>query len=182
MTLYFGNPDKLFLSIPIAFTVSGEKKGTYDSNDVRVSASTGSYGALLGRELFRNNNRKFLKALYLSVGANYVSASVTSIGQGKGVVNTDTSFFYEASKAKNILATVELMIELFNLSKGNSFPCYPLALKLGYNMQFNNPKWSYYDQAIQNPTVSRKVNLGGFYATLAVNIWLPKGTNWFKKK
>ncbi|HVA98377.1 MAG TPA: hypothetical protein VNG53_05740 [Bacteroidia bacterium] len=178
-SLYLGNPDKFFLSLFFGTTLVGEKTGVYNNSSIRASGNAGYFGALLSYQVYRNNDRKFLKAIYFSSGVNYTTAITTSKVKGKTILNADTSFFIEYSKVKNILINPEIMIELFNLSNKNSFPSFPFMIKLGYNIQFQDPKWTYYDKASQNPTALRSVNLGGFYATLGINVWLKKGVKWF---
>jgi hypothetical protein len=182
VTLYLGNPDKFFVSLPLGTSFGHEKKGNYDNYSIRANGSSGWFGMMGTYQVFRNNSHRFFKAFYGSLGINYMNATIVSKANGKGINNTDTSFFYEYSKAKNILINTEITVELMNINSGY-FPSCPLTLKVGYNFQFQTPKW-YYTTTIPNPNDQRNVNLGGLYAMIGINIWLKSGEmrSWFTSK
>lgn len=176
VSMFFGNPDKLFLTLALGSSFNKEKKGIYDSLTTKASASIAWFGAMISYEFYRNQKRKFLNALYFSSGVNHHKLFIYSKGNGPGKINQDTTFFYESSNAGNLLICGEIMAELFNISKKTvDFPVFPLTLRIGYNYQFTEAKWKQYKETINYPVADRKINQGGFYFLLGINFWLQKG-------
>lgn len=173
-TAFIGNPDKLFFSIPFSIIIPQEKKDTYLGYDMKLGLSGNSFGGQIGYQIYRNKNRSILSAIYLLAGAKRANYIFTSRASGSGIINTDTTFYYEYSKAQVLYLTPEIMIELFNLVKTqDQFPAYPLTLKLGYNFQVENPKWIIYESSSQ--ILQRNNTMNGFYISIGINFWLKKG-------
>lgn len=138
--------------------------------------SGSSLGGQIGYQVYRNKRRNIFSAIYLLAGIKRTNYIFTSQSSGSGIINSDTSFYYEYSKAQVLYFTPEIMIELFNLVKTQEhFPAYPLTLKLGYDFQIANPKWTSFMTSLS--VINRNKSMDGFYISLGLNFWLKKGNH-----
>jgi hypothetical protein len=174
-TFIAGNREKLFGSFIFDHSFGSDKMGTYNNYNITSGAGWTAYGISLTVPYpYDRLKTKFIKGFYCSVGAQQVSLGISSRAVGHGIVNADTSFHFESSKAKTLLINGELMFEFLNLRNSKKYhylPPLPLAIKIGYNFQIQDPKWTgtyYRNSGDENP----KVNLGGFYIGLGFNAWI----------
>ena len=186
---YAGMPDKIFGTLWISplyifsggpyknHSISGYLHGVNTGNayDLTIQYSAFNYGASVTIPVYQKFTNKIVKGIYPSIGVQSTSVNISSKAVGKGTNNSDTTFYLENSKVKTISLNAEIMFELFSLNnkKGKDVCTTPIAIKIGYNYQFQKPKWSgtyYRNIGDENP----KVNLGGFYIGIGINIWSPK--------
>lgn len=174
-SIYLGNPDKLFFSLPFGLIIPKENAGTYLGYNMKVGFSGSYVGGSVGYQLYRSKNNKIFTALYVLAGVNQTNFIFTSRASGSGAVNADTTFYFEYSKVKTFNVNPEIIIELFNLVKTQDFfPSYPLTLKFGYNFQISNQKWTIFESS--SPISQRNYAMNGFYFSLGVSFWLKKNS------
>ncbi len=179
-SIFLGNPDKFFIAIPFGLIIPKQGAGTYSGYNLQLGFSGSYIGVNIGCQVYRNNRSKIFKSIYILTGVNQTNYFFTSRASGSGIVNVDTIFYYEYSKARVLNFNPEFMFELFNLVKSHDdFPSYPLTLRLGYNFQLSNPKWTILESNSLIPPRNNAMN--GFYFSLGVNIWLKQNENRRKK-
>jgi hypothetical protein len=181
--IFIGDPQKIFISVPFGVSFTGQRKGNY--NGYTISANSGgSYAGLdISFPLTSRFDKKFLQAIYLSLGGQYTNTTIYSKATRSNTTMKDTSFSFENSRAKNVVANAELMFEFFRLGKKPASVRIPLILTVGYNFQLQKPKWS--GEYIRNAgDENPAVNSGGFYCRLGFNIWTTKQfwKGWNKQK
>lgn len=186
---YVGKPNKIFATLWINssyifsggphknYNISGYLHGvnTGKSYDLTIDYSAFNYGLSITLPVYQKFTNKILKGIYPSLGVQNALVNISSKAQGKSTSNSDTTFYLERSTVKSFLLHAEIMFELFSLNnkKGKSVCATPIAIKIGYNYQFQKPKWSgtyYRNIGDENP----KVNLGGLYVALGINAWSTK--------
>jgi hypothetical protein len=181
-SLFIGNPEKIFISLSLSTAFGSENSGTYNNYNIKSGGSSSFMGGNINCPLKTDFSKKSLQGIYVSLGVRYVSTSIYSKAQGINSLKRDTTFYYENSKAKNVVANAEIMFELFSLGKRPTRLRYPLMIKIGYNLQIQKPTWSG-DYSRYSGDESPNINLGGFYFGIGFNFWLKKGVmkSWFKK-
>lgn len=172
-SIFIGNPKKFFVSLFLGTSIGKEKKGTFNNYNIRAGGASSYMGTEIKFPLKADFNKKGLQGIYFSIGGQYMFTSIYSEAHGINPLMRDTTFYYEASKAKNILAKTEIMFEFFGLSKRENKARFPFTFKIGYNFQFSKPNWTgtyYRNVGDENPNI----NLGGFYFGIGVNWWTTK--------
>ncbi len=173
-TVLGGNRRKFFIGIPISLSVSGVEQGTYNGYTIYASGIYGEAGLSAFYPLYKNYSAKFLRGIYPTAGGRYSTVLLRSKAEGAGVINSDTSFLYENSRAHAYLLNTGVMIELGNFTKQHNKFDLSVVVGGGYNFQLSNPAWigtpRYRDPGDENPDV----NFGGFYFYIGVNYWTRK--------
>lgn len=173
-TEYFGNRKKLFVGIPVSYSISGVEQGSYNGYTIHASGIYGEAGVSVFYALYKNYSRKFVRGIYPNIGAGYSTVLIKSEAQGEGVVHMDTSFFYEKSRAYAYLFNAGIMFELGNFAKDKNKHDLSIVVGGGYNFQVANPSWAgmprYREPGDENPDV----NLGGLYFYLGITYWRVK--------
>lgn len=173
-SIFAGNRRKLFIGIPISYSVSGVEQGSYYGYTVYASGIYGEAGVSTYYPIYKNYSGKGLRAIYPTVGGRYSLVLVRSKAQGTGVVNSDTTFYYEKSRASTYLLNTGIMFELGNFTKKTIVHDVSIVVGAGYNFQLMTPEWvgtpRYRDPGDENPDV----NLGGFYFYVGINHWTVK--------
>lgn len=168
---FVGNRKKLFLGISVSYSFAGVEQGTYNGYSIFSSGIYGEAGLSVYYPMYKNYSGKILRAIYPTVGGRYSMVMVQSKAEGSGVVNSDTTFFYEKSRASSYLLNTGIMFELGNFTKKTIVHDVSIVVGAGYNFQLMTPMWvgtpRYRDPGDENPDV----NFGGFYFYVGVNYW-----------
>lgn len=173
LTLFGGNRSKFFIGIPISISFSGVEQGAYNGYTIYASGIYGEAGLSVFYPLYKNYSAKFLRGIYPTIGGRYSTVLLRSKAEGPGMINSDTSFFYENSWAHAYLLNTGVMIELGNFTKQHKIDL-SVVIGGGYNFQLTNPAWvgtpRYRDPGDENPDV----DFGGFYFFIGINYWTRK--------
>jgi hypothetical protein len=169
--VFGGNRQKIFIGIPISYSVSGVEHGSYNGYSIQSSGIYGSMGVSGYYPIYKNYSGKVLRGIYPNIGGQYSMVMLKSEANGAGIVASDTSFLYEKSRAHALIFTSGIMVEFGNLAKEKNKHDLLIVGGGGYNYQLTNLQWSgtpiYRDPGDENPDV----NLGGFYFYVGINYW-----------
>lgn len=173
VSLFLGNPNKLFLSLDVSVKMGMPKKGAYENYNIQTTSLNNSLGVGATLPLPSVMGRK-MRGFYVSMGVHQLSTSITSKATGQSISLQDTSFNYESSHARIPALRLGLVVEFAR--KGNHVPWEQphFIVNFGYNVQLGQPQWS--GTFTRNPNDgSSPVNLGGFTLGVGLNFWLKKG-------
>lgn len=160
------------ISIPVFLIYEGfgnQKKGMYNNYNLNGFSSRFEGGVSISYNAYKKNNAT-LKGIFPAVGVSYGGVATTYSTKQARLNNTDTTLLFDQSNASALLIHTEVAFNFFNLAlkSQRSFGSIALTLKIGYDFQPLDPKWHYNSpfSMVRDPSVDKKVNLGGIYFTL----------------
>lgn len=172
MSLFIGDPDKLFMSFEMGIKMGLPKRGTYDNHNVHVSTGNISLGGSATIPLKSYSSGR-LQRVYGSLGVRQLFTSIDSRAGLQFPSSQDTSFHYESSRATTTALRGELMFEFSQKVMRDNWDMR-FMVKAGYNLQLGQPNWS--GTFTRDPNDgSSPVNLGGFTLGVGMNFWRRKG-------
>jgi hypothetical protein len=173
VSFFFGNPNKLFVSLDTDPKMGVPTKGTFNGQEILVNTSNGSFGSSVIFPLRSFPNGR-LRRVYASTGVQRKLASISSkITDPPPPTNAD-ALYYESSRAGSTAVRMELIFEFVRKGRPVNWEKPRLMAKAGYDLQLGTPKWSGSFTRVPNDG-SSSVNLGGFFFGVGVNYWGRKG-------